>query len=532
MKKIQEKITSIFHRYIILVKNYIIKKLKETEFFIKLKGIFISFITLNFLFSKAVKLSIFSRYLVLLIILLFAFLFYLSIPTLYNFGKIQKDLNKKLSDEFNLNTSLSANITYKILPTPNFEITNVFLTNDSKNKFDDFVQIKKMNIYVYVKSLYNKNKLDIKNVVISEANFNINNITYKYINNYFKNKISSKKIKIKKSKIFFRNNNSKKDVVALATINKLNFFYDKIKNKNKINFDGTIYNTKYDFRLSRNINKKKTDIEVKFKNVNALLKSEFSEDKKKKNTYGGKISLNFPGSEINTEYKVNDKLISINSGKSNIKKNNLNYSGIISVSPFYYNINVNLETLNILKFLENLSELKNLLDDKILLNKKVNGQILFNINNLKGIKIFDKAKIKINFTNGKLILNDSLLISGTFGKALFNNTIIEITENKKIFKSKILFKIENQKKLYQKLQIPKKNRMKLNNIYLEVEKDLDIDEIIINKFILNKKNANTSDEQSIDLSEIFNIDEINHLQNWIELKKFSRDVFSKINKLN
>ena len=71
-----------------------------------------------------------------------------------------------------------------------------------------------------------------------------------------------------------------------------------------------------------------------FKNVNALLKSEFSEDKKKKNTYGGKISLNFPGSEINTEYKVNDKLISINSGKSNIKKNNLNYSGIISVSPF------------------------------------------------------------------------------------------------------------------------------------------------------------------------------------------------------
>ena len=167
-----------------------------------------------------------------------------------------------------------------------------------------------------------------------------------------------------------------------------------------------------------------------------------------------------------------------------------------------------------------------------MLNKKVNGQILFNINNLKGIKIFDKAKIKINFTNGKLILNDSLLISGTFGKALFNNTIIEITENKKIFKSKILFKIENQKKLYQKLQIPKKNRMKLNNIYLEVEKDLDIDEIIINKFILNKKNANTSDEQSIDLSEIFNIDEINHLQNWIELKKFSRDVFSKINKLN
>jgi len=146
MKKIQDKITYIFNRYIIFFKNSIIKKIKDTEIFIKIKIGFISFITLSFLFSKKVNLSIFSRYLVLLIILLFTFLFYLSIPTLYNYGEIQKDLNKKLLNEFNLNTSLSANITYKILPTPNFEISNVFLTNDSKSKFDDFVQIKKMKI--------------------------------------------------------------------------------------------------------------------------------------------------------------------------------------------------------------------------------------------------------------------------------------------------------------------------------------------------------------------------------------------------
>ena len=31
----------------------------------------------------------------------------------------------KLSKEFNLNAALSANITYKILPSPNFEISNV-----------------------------------------------------------------------------------------------------------------------------------------------------------------------------------------------------------------------------------------------------------------------------------------------------------------------------------------------------------------------------------------------------------------------
>ena len=219
---------------------------------------------------------------------------------------------------------------------------------------------------------------------------------------------------------------------------------------------------------------------------------------------------------------------SINSEKSNLKKNNLSYEGIISTSPFYYNINVNLESLNILKFIENLSKLNHLLDEKILLDKKVNGTILLNVDSLKGIKIFDKAKIKINFVNGKLILNDTLLISNKIGKMYFNNSFIEIVEDRKILKSKIFFEIESQKKLYQKLQIPKKNRIKLENIYLEVEKDLDIDEIIINKFIFNKQITNTSLQKSIDLSDSLDINEINSLKNWIEVKNFSKNIFSNL----
>ena len=169
-----------------------------------------------------------------------------------------------------------------------------------------------------------------------------------------------------------------------------------------------------------------------------------------------------------------------------------------------------------------------MLDEKILLDKKVNGTILLNVDSLKGIKIFDKAKIKINFVNGKLILNDTLLISNKIGKMYFNNSFIEIVEDRKILKSKIFFEIESQKKLYQKLQIPKKNRIKLENIYLEVEKDLDIDEIIINKFIFNKQITNTSLQKSIDLSDSLDINEINSLKNWIEVKKFSKNIFSNL----
>ena len=533
MKKIKDKLTDIFNRYIIFGINSIIKKIKKLKIFFQLKNAIISFVTLNFFFNNQAKLSIFSRYLILTIILLFSYLFYLSIPTLYNYGEIQKNLNKKLLNEFNLNTSLSANITYKILPSPNFEVTNVILTTDTKDSFDEFVQIKKMKIYIYVKSLYNKDNLEIKDVVISEANFNINSKSYNYINNYFKNKISSKKIKIRKSKIFFRENNSIEDVITLATIKKLNFFYDNKKNINKINFDGMIYNTNYDLVLQRNIDKKKnTNIQVKFKNLNTFLKSTFFEEQNNKGNYNGKISLKFPGSEINTKYKIVDRLVSLKSEKSNIRNNNLTYNGKINISPFYYNLSINIESLDIIKFFNNISKLKNLLDEKIFLNKKVNGTILFNIDSLKGIKFFNEAKIKINIVNGKLLLNNSLFISDKIGEILFKDSYVEIIEGKKIFKSKIFFELYNQKKFYQKLQIPKSSRIKLENIYFEIEKDLDASEIIINKFIVNRETSNTSLANPIDLSNKININEVNDLKNWIELKKFSKNIFFEISKSN
>ena len=134
--------------------------------------------------------------------------------------------------------------------------------------------------------------------------------------------------------------------------------------------------------------------------------------------------------------------------------------------------------------------------------------------------------------NGKLMLSNSALISDKIGEMLFIDSFLESIDNKKIFKSKILFKISNQKKFYQKLQIPKNNRIKLNNIYFELEKDLNIDDIKIKKIILNKKTANNSQNKTTDLTNLVDLSEIIRLKNWIELKKFSSQIFSEIRKLN
>ena len=542
MKKIKAKIINEYNRYLISIKNSIRKQLRYlhlsvlkefTRFSSLIRKIFLYFVRLKFMKNSKVFISVFNRYLILLIVILFSSLFYLSAPSLYNYVTLQKELTEKLLKEFNLNTALSANIVYKILPSPNFEISNVLLITNKDNKFNEYAQIKKMKIYISTKNLQNQQQLKIKNIVISEANFNIDENSYSYINNYLKNKISNKKIQIKKSKIFFRENSDAKEVIALSTLNKSKIFYNEKNYNNQITIDGSVYNTKYKLNLSRNIYKKNaTNISINLKKLKAKIESIFIEDLGKKNTYNGETSINFLGSEINTKYQVVDQDVTVYSKNSKINNNNISFKGKIGISPFYSNIDASLESINVIKTIENLSKLKNLLDEKILLNRSLNGNIVLSINSLKGIKIFDKAEIRLRIVNGKLMLNNSVFISDKIGKMFFVDSVLESIDKKKIFQSKILFEIYNQKKFFQKLQIPKNSRINLNNIYFEIEKDLYLDEIIINKFMLNKKTASNSLNKTINLTDLVYLDEINEVKNWIELKKLLAQIFSEISKTN
>ena len=542
MKKIKAKIINEYNRYLISTKNSIRKQLRSLQFsllkeFSRFSSLarktFLYFIRLKFMKNSKVTISVFNRYLILLIVILFSSLFYLSTPSLYNYVTLQKELTEKLLKEFNLNTALSANINYKILPSPNFEISNVLLITNKNNKFDEYAQIKKMKIYISTKNLQNQKQIEIKNIVISEANFNIDENSYDYINNYLKNKISNKKIQIKKSKIFFRENNDEKEVIALSTLNKSKIFYDEKNYNNKITIDGSVYNTRYKLNLSRNIYKKNiTNISINLKKLKTKIENKFIEDLDKKNTYNGETYINFLGSEINTKYQVVDQNFTIYSKNSKINNKNISFKGNIIFSPFDSNIDASLESINVIKTIANLSKLKNLLDEKILLNKNINLNILLSIDSLKGIKIFDSAVINLRIINGKLMLNNSVFISDKIGKMFFLDSVLESVDKKQIFKSKILFEINNQKKFFQKLQIPKTSRVNLNNIYFEIEKDLYLDEIIINKLLLNKKTVSNSLNKTINFTDLVDLNEINEIRNWIELKKFSAQIFSEISKIN
>ena len=94
--------------------------------------------------------SNFSKYTIAVIVVLFIYIFYLSIPLLYDKNWVQNKIVTKLSDEFNINLSNSFDISYRILPKPHY------LIRDSKTSL---AEIKTLNVLISQNNFFNK--LDI-----------------------------------------------------------------------------------------------------------------------------------------------------------------------------------------------------------------------------------------------------------------------------------------------------------------------------------------------------------------------------------
>ena len=155
--------------------------------------------------------------------------------------------------------------------------------------------------------------------------------------------------------------------------------------------------------------------------------------------------------------------------------------------------------------------------------------MLINIDSLKRIQLFDKAKINLHFFNGEFFLKDTFFSADKIGKLKFIDAKLLELDEQQLIKAKILFEIYDQKKFYQKLQIPKNNRIKIRDAYFEIEKNINTDSVRINKFLLNSNIKNHPSYKIKDLTDLIHSSEIKKLKNWIEIKKFSNQIFSQIN---
>ena len=243
--------------------NYFIDQLNKFTKFIKFKN------------TKFIKISNLSMSIILFITLSFLYLFYLSIPTLYNKDALQKDITNQLIKEFRINFSLSSNIKYLILPSPHVLIEIVKIFNDNLKDPKELTQIKKLKIYISQKNLFDQDDLKIKKILIEDANFLIKNKSYKFFDDYFKNQFSKKKVSVKDSNFFFKDKNN--ETISIFPIRKINLFYDEEELVNKMIVKGKFFKIPFNIEWNKNFEKdgksitliklKKLDLEIKNKSL-------------------------------------------------------------------------------------------------------------------------------------------------------------------------------------------------------------------------------------------------------------------------
>ena len=105
------------------------------------------------------KISNFNKFLITFISLLFFYLFYLSLPVLFDKTWLQSHLESELLKEFKINFSTSSNISYHILPKPHFIIKDSKIFKEGGNKIASLADIKNLKIFINQTNFLKKKKI-------------------------------------------------------------------------------------------------------------------------------------------------------------------------------------------------------------------------------------------------------------------------------------------------------------------------------------------------------------------------------------
>jgi len=428
------------------------------------------------------EISVFNKFIITFIFLLFIYLFYLLVPLLYDKTSIQSNIEKKLLKEFKINFSLSSDISYYILPTPHYLIKDSKILNNDNEKIDSIAEIKKLKVFISQKNLFNKNKLSLKNVVINNANFSLLKNNLKLLNSSSNNKFSNKKIKIKNSNIFFKDDSG--EIITIIKVLKAFFFFDNEQLLNLSELKGEVFKIPFIFDFKKEIystENKKINIRAKKLKFNFFNES----NKENNNLIVGKNIITFFNSKIKTKYIRDDNLItfkSINSG--------VNFNGKLSVTPFDMILNIDLGNYKISKLFNMNTLLSEVVKSKILLNDNISVNSTITANSNSKDQIFQNAKINLNIINGKINFDNSQLLNKKIGQVKIKNSNLYFINNKIILDSNIIIDIKNHKNFFSFLQTNKKARRPIKKILVNSSYDFSTNKIEFNNIEIDNKKLN------------------------------------------
>jgi len=428
------------------------------------------------------KISTFNKFLITFIGILFFYIFYLLLPLLYDKGWVKDNIETKLLSEFKIDLSSFKDISYRILPAPHYLIKDSKILLNSLKNPESIADVKNFKIFISQKNLFNKEKMTIKNITINEANFFLLRSSFKILNNSNNNKFSNKKIEIKKSNIFFKDN--LEEIIAIVKINRAILFFEDKELLNLFNLKGNVFTIPFTLEV-KNTNDliKKKEINFNAKSLNLNIFNEFVVEQN--NQVIGKNIISFLNSTISTQYEVDDKFITFISNSSRINGSKIKYNGELSINPFDLNLNIILNDYKISQLFKHNSIFTELLKSELFFNENITLNTSLIIKSNTKNQIFHKAEIYFTIKNGKINLDNTKFINNDIGLLKLDNSNVFYENNKLVLNTDLLLDIKDSNRLFSFLNTSKKSRKEIRNILINLNYDFLSNVIQFNNIKIN-----------------------------------------------
>ena len=412
------------------------------------------------------NISVLNKYLIAFIIGLFIYLFYLLLPLMYNKTWVQKNIENKLLNEFRINLNTSADITYRILPAPHFLIKDSKINVNDDGKKTSIAEIKVFQVFLSQANFLDKEKMNIKKIVINNANFTLLENNIKLLKNFSKKDFSNKKIIIKNSNIFFKN--KLKEVIFITKVESGFFFFDNKKLLNFLNLEGEVFNIPFDFNfLNRNDDTKYEEVNLNFKSLKLDIFNQLFIDKD--NLIIGESIISFLKNTIKTKYNIEEKLIIFKSDKSRMNNLQVNYDGLLSINPFNLDLNIYLTNYRISKLFNINSIVTEFIKSELLFNENISINTSLFIDSSTQNTLFKNVEINFNVVSGKINFDKTMLTNNEMGSLKLSNSNLFFKDNNLIFNSDILIDVKNPDRLFSFLNTNKSLRKDFKNILINLD---------------------------------------------------------------
>ncbi len=450
-----------------------------------------------------------NKIILTVVALFILFVSYLLAPAFYKQSDIAKELKNELLSKFNLDFTFNQNLNYNFFPRPHFESNKITIVENQKN----IAEINHIKIYVSLDNLFSIKNINVREVILDNANFEFNTKNSNFFLKVLKNNFLDSNLKIKNTNIFFKS--LENEVLFINKINNMKYYYDPNQFKNVLHTENEIFNIPYTLELIDYEDEKKLYTKLNIGLAKLQIENIFKYDK---NIKSGSATLLFNRIKSLVNYEIKKNSFEFNYF-DDLEKQKFFYNGKLNFKPFYSIFEGTAEEINASYLFGTNAIIAELLKTEIFNNKNLDIKINLNANKIRNSRNFKNLFLKFKFQEGLISIDDSNMEWKDNSNIKLSDTLIYVKDGKLFLDGRSHINIMNVKNIYKFLLTPKNFRKEIKKIdfsfsYVFSEKAIMLKDIMID----GKYNQKINER----LNNIYLRD--NDLQNKIYLKNMMNDV--------